>query len=609
MLLRARISLIVSLCFLGLVAGLVGINQFSERQADERYRGAYVRGQEAVWQKIVEVQMNRMETVATRVAAEAAVVEAARNGDRAALADSMMAIASAAMSEGVADRIEVIDRAGQLLYGSAGLIDRPTMDAGQLQRAIVEHQTVRAIQQDARRRFMAAVGLPLGDGSQDGAVTVAIGLPTVLEDMRRTLGVDAYVINRRGVMVHGTNQALWALLHPAPLVRQQALEVEGRAGKYYTIATLPLLDSAGRTIAHMVTVKDDTQNQRDRRVIGQATLAVVAGFLLVMLFGLNLYLLNAFAPLDGAISVLNALSQGDTSVTVDGDDKKDEIGRIAAAVAVFREHAIAVQRAERQKEKQRRRQGQLQALRQELDIAHSMQQSILPTSFPDEPHYQIDAVMQPARDVGGDFYDFFPIRENEIGIVVADVSGKGIPAALFMAVSRTVLKATAVTGLSPGDCLVAVNDLLTEENPAELFVTLFYGILDTRSGLLTYANGGHNPPYVLRAEGTLEQVASTDGIALGVMSEMPYDEATLQFGPGDMLVLYTDGVTEALDVAKNEFTDQRLQDSLRYFRGGDAAALVGHVLADVKAFATGAVQADDITIMAVKLKQPPRAGA
>ncbi len=173
---------------------------------------------------------------------------------------------------------------------------------------------------------------------------------------------------------------------------------------------------------------------------------------------------------------------------------------------------------------------------------------MLPEALPVNPAYSGKASMVPAREMGGDFYDFFPLDERRLGLVIADVSGKGVPAAFFMAISRTVLQQSALDGGSAGACLARANAPLCARNPMELFVTAFYGILDVETGDLSYANGGHNPPLMVRhADGTVAELPRTGGMALGVMTGMAYAEAAVRLTPGDTLFLYTDGISEAMD--------------------------------------------------------------
>jgi sigma-B regulation protein RsbU (phosphoserine phosphatase) len=208
--------------------------------------------------------------------------------------------------------------------------------------------------------------------------------------------------------------------------------------------------------------------------------------------------------------------------------------------------------------------------------------------------------MNPARAVGGDFFDFFLIDDDRLGFVVADVSGKGVPSALFMAVCRTLIKATARTEVSPDACLSSVNAVLASEGVPSMYVTVFYGVLDTRTGRLAYCNAGHNPPFVLRGAGGVEPLPQTGGTVLGLFEGSAYECGELVLQPGDALFTYTDGVTEASDASGEEFTAERLQPCLSAAAGRDLDDLLATVGAEVAAFAGGEPQADDITMLAVR---------
>ncbi len=252
----------------------------------------------------------------------------------------------------------------------------------------------------------------------------------------------------------------------------------------------------------------------------------------------------------------------------------------------------------------------LVALRSDLDLASRMQQSILPDKFPESPDYEIFAGMEPARDVGGDFFDMIELAEGRVGITVADVSGKGVAAALFMMSSRTLLNSVAVARanpgdvlgevnrlLRPGDVLSEVNRLLQENNDAAMFVTVFFAIFDSTTGELVYSNGGHNPPVILHADGSSSLLAQAPGVALGVAPEFTYDMYNATLAPGEALILYTDGVTEA----ENEKTEQFGLDRLRGILGGapptSARDINTKVFEAVKEFAGKAPQFDDITCL------------
>ena len=247
---------------------------------------------------------------------------------------------------------------------------------------------------------------------------------------------------------------------------------------------------------------------------------------------------------------------------------------------------------------------QLESLKGDLAIASEIQQAILPRVFPPFPDLaqkiDIAASMTPAKDVGGDFYDLFRIDDNRVGFVIADVSGKGIPAAIFMAVSRTLIRATGIRGGSPADCITYSNRLLAQESVDCMFVTVFYGIIDVNTGEVTYCNAGHNPPYILKHKGDISPLPmSTDPMA-GAIDGITYHEGTLKLEKGDALVMFTDGVTEAMSTANEEFGEQRLEDTLEDVAMHNCQQMVDAIKADVAAFAGEAEQSDDITVLALK---------
>lgn len=241
----------------------------------------------------------------------------------------------------------------------------------------------------------------------------------------------------------------------------------------------------------------------------------------------------------------------------------------------------------------------------ELRIASDIQRSILPRIFPPFPEreeFDIYAETIPAREMGGDFYDFFLIDADRLGFVIADVSGKGVPAAIFMAVCRTLVKATALTGCGPDECLRHVNRLLCPDNDAAMFVTVFYGILNTRTGEIAYSNGGHNIPFQLAHDGRVAMLEKSVGMALGVMDEATFETKRLVLQHGDGLFLYTDGVTEAMDKADNLFTEQRLLGVLQRTNSAAPTELIRGVVTEARSFSSGVAQSDDITILALRYR-------
>ena len=209
----------------------------------------------------------------------------------------------------------------------------------------------------------------------------------------------------------------------------------------------------------------------------------------------------------------------------------------------------------------------------ELQIAHEIQMSMVPKifpPFPDRSEFDIFAALVPAKEVGGDLYDFFFIDDDHLCFAVGDVSGKGVPASLFMAVTKTLFRATAGNGGTPGEILARLNTEICRDNESCMFVTFFCGILNIRTGQVDYSNGGHNLPYYLRRDG-VSPLENFGGISLGLVEQSPYASGRMVLRPGEALLLYTDGVTEAMDLSKTLYSDERLEQFLGTNRGSAAA--------------------------------------
>jgi sigma-B regulation protein RsbU (phosphoserine phosphatase) len=248
----------------------------------------------------------------------------------------------------------------------------------------------------------------------------------------------------------------------------------------------------------------------------------------------------------------------------------------------------------------------------ELNVAHEIQMSMLPLTFPPFPQRHelaVFATLEPAREVGGDFYDFFFIDEGRFCFCVGDVSGKGVPAALFMAVTKTLVKSRAANDFSPASILTHVNDELGRENDSCMFVTLFMGILDVRTGALAYTNAGHNPPYLLPRDGTAVRLDRCHGPVIGAMEGMVYQEDKITVSPGDLLFLYTDGVTEAMDVKQQLYSEERLAALLSSRDFESVEEIVDVTVANVWGFQGEGEQADDVTVLAVQFFGEPEGEA
>ncbi len=244
---------------------------------------------------------------------------------------------------------------------------------------------------------------------------------------------------------------------------------------------------------------------------------------------------------------------------------------------------------------------ELDRVNSELEVASRIQQAIIPKQyppFPDHPEFTLYAEMRPALQVGGDFYDYFLLNDHELGIAVADVAGKGVPAALIMSATRALLKAESSRLKSPAECLSMVNKHLSEENISSMFVSLFYGVLDFHDGIFRYASAGHGMPYLLTGN-DVRQVPRSRGTVLGVDVASRYEERDIALERGDTLFFSTDGIMEAFNREREEYSDDRLERRLRSLEDRTVKSLVASVVADVQLFVGGASQSDDLTAMAL----------
>jgi serine phosphatase RsbU (regulator of sigma subunit)/anti-sigma regulatory factor (Ser/Thr protein kinase) len=238
-----------------------------------------------------------------------------------------------------------------------------------------------------------------------------------------------------------------------------------------------------------------------------------------------------------------------------------------------------------------------QRFEQELEVARLIQQNFLPKELPDLPGWQVAAYYRPAREVGGDFYDVIPLPDGRVAFVVGDVTDKGVPAALVMSATRSILRASATRLVEPGVVLERVNEHLCPDMPAKMFVTCLYGVLDPETGLLRFANAGHDLPYVKTAEGVIELRAR--GMPLGLMPGMAYEEKEAVLQPGDSVLLHSDGIVEAHDPEREMFGFPRLKETMGGVAGGQE--LIDRVMSELEAFTgPGAEQEDDITMVTLQ---------
>jgi sigma-B regulation protein RsbU (phosphoserine phosphatase) len=290
--------------------------------------------------------------------------------------------------------------------------------------------------------------------------------------------------------------------------------------------------------------------------------------------------------------------------------RKDALGVLAR---VFQEMAHKVQRQKQElaetvtqrtlelADKNRLLESAQKTIENELHVAHSLQQAILPGHFPKTAGYTASAVMLPAKQLSGDFYDFIELEQGRIGVLIADVADKGVASSFFMAICRTVIRLVAETlkSQSPAQVLEEANKRIYASNPMSLFVTVFYGILDTHTGHFVYSNGGHLPPYLFSPTKRPQKLPRTAGMALGVMDDAGFGEHSINIAPGERLFLYSDGVTEAFNEQKVEFGDAALVTSLIAVADHSPGAIIQYLVDSVKNFEGDAPQSDDLTAIAL----------
>ncbi len=304
-------------------------------------------------------------------------------------------------------------------------------------------------------------------------------------------------------------------------------------------------------------------------------------------------------PIRALAQATDKIAEGDFNAPLPQTRSKDEVGGLTRDFQVMRDSLKDHIRQLTETTAARER------MDSELKIAHDIQMSILPKTFPPFPtrdEFDLYALIVPAKEVGGDFYDFFQINEDRLCFVIGDVSGKGVPAALFMAVTKTLIKSFARErkDVTPDEILTHVNEELAAENDACMFVTLFCGMLDTASGEILYANAGHNPPLLIRKNGAVQWLPHAKSLMAGPMPGVRYEHEQLLLSPGDSLFLYTDGVTEAMNHAEELFSEQRLQKDPALTSGMEIKKTLHAIMDSIQRFANGASQSDDITMMMIR---------
>ncbi|MBI4670515.1 MAG: SpoIIE family protein phosphatase [Chloroflexi bacterium] len=383
----------------------------------------------------------------------------------------------------------------------------------------------------------------------------------------------------------GVKRAAVFMYHP--------VEREFRAGKAYGLSPrlLRRFERLRFPLAHPThNVFTELWNTREPVAIGNARTSDLIRPQLAELFELEavvLFPLIARGEMVGALGV----DQGR-----DAQHFSPEEMRVLTGIA--NQAAVAIERAQLDEQAEQKKR-----LDHELGLARQIQTSFLPHHMPHLPGYDIAATWRAAREVSGDFYDLIRLQHERLGMVVADVSDKGLPAALFMALTRTIIRTMAIGKPSPREAMERANDVIIADAQSDMFVTAFYGVLDTTDGSILYVNAGHNPPLLYHYESGTVHPLPEHGIALGILPNMEQPQAHVQLHPGDVIVLYTDGITDALDLSgEQEFGAPRLVEVIQAHASKSAQALTDEIMHAVQAFTQGAPQFDDLTLVVVKRK-------
>jgi len=360
---------------------------------------------------------------------------------------------------------------------------------------------------------------------------------------------------------------------------------------WYIVSTVPLSEIAAPA-----------------RMLVERQVIIFAIVLTVALIFVGLFAYKITAPLQRLTGYARSLPEQDFTAEAEAGTEladlarrnRSEVGRLAQAFGFMegelRDNIRALLTTTRAKER----------IESELNIATEIQRGLLPKIFPPFPQCReidLHAALFPARHVGGDLFDFYFLDDRRLLFTIGDVADKGVPSALFMAITKTLVKSASTQDPEPAKMMERVNDNLSADNPSSMFVTMLIGVLDIRTGRLDYVNAGHNPPILMRAardEVTFERAIS--GPAAGAMEHMPYRLFTMQLEPGDMLVTYTDGITEAMDDAHREYGNDRLLALCTDLKEDGAASIVDRVVEDVRTHAGEAEQSDDISILCLRWK-------
>lgn len=684
MTLRGRIMLFVSLCFVLLAGGVSYAGLVREGMLRERFAETKLRSQQALWRHVSGTLAQSLEEPLEAVLSVPGLDLRMAAREAAALPPLMLNVVSQLRRDGVSV-VELFAADGTLLYTSSsggGLEEHAVSDAGVIARVADSRKASATPARDHDGRLLITVMHPVqqSDGVA-GIIVLGRAVDAALEDIKADAGMEVYVTDLRFGSVQGTDARLWSQV-AAGLADAGTGTVTDLAagGRVYNAVMRTISNSAGAQLGYQITVEDVTETARHLTLVHQMTILALGAFGFAILALLSTYLSRAFRPLSTAIEGLNALSRGDLSVEVEGRAQKDEVGRVARAVHVFREQQRAYRRQEDSRTRQAARQqrhirrkmlslaetldagaraevlrdlerierasgaagsgdggladiavafdvmvqrvsGQhdrldalvnelraaleakteLTSLRQQVEVASRLQAAMLPTVPVRRPDMEVTGRMIQAQDFGGTFFDYFPLDDGRVAVVVAEVQGNGLSAAFFTLVARSLIKALTQLGLPPADCLARANDLLIGEASVDDFAAhAVLAVLDGNSGQLSYATAGTPQVFLLRRVGEVSVVPGAGGPALGLARSARYEGRALSMPPRATLVLSTPGLVDVANPAGGVYSQAGLVATLRGLDDLAPEGVTDGTLEAVAAFIGGQPQHHDLTVLALR---------
>lgn len=377
-----------------------------------------------------------------------------------------------------------------------------------------------------------------------------------------------------------------------------------RSAKYGEMCSsaAPIKTESGETVAYIFAEHNMEQIQLERFFFMLRAVVVLCAFSSVVVFvSMKMIRIAIINPINGlSFAARGFVTEGDhesnqfplSSLNINtGDEIENLYKSIMIMENDINEYIYNLQKVMAEKER----------IDAELSVASTIQTAMIPDDFKPESRLSLAAEVKPAKEVGGDFYDYMYLNEDHIAVIVADVSGKGVPAALFMVIAKTLIKNQLMSGLSPSNVFETVNNMLCERNKAEMFVTAWLGVLELSSGRLTYANAGHNPPLLKKQGKNYEYLRCRSGIMLGGITDMKYRQFECVLDIGDSLFLYTDGITEASNLNSELFGEKRLKDALSENNIEQCEQVLKYINTKIDDYVRSAEQYDDMTMLMLKI--------